>query len=316
MGRMSEGEAASGGLRILFLGLPAGASAQVLQALLHDGRRVIAVVVPATAAPHLLARDGPPVAPIAPPASPSIPLIDSAAPVDTLSVAWANGVPVLAVSDLHHPQTATALAGLEADVACAACFPWRIPPDILRLPRFGFLNLHPSLLPAYRGPSPLFWQLRDGAPTGVTIHYMDEDFDTGPIAAQQAVDLPNGSSGPGAERLLTGVGIELLRDILSDLAEGIVRRQPQPTGGSYFGHPEPGDFTLSTDWPVRRAFNFMCGTADYGLPYRVEVEGDAIHLAVAKGFAPDQEMDQPSVRRGRNILIRFNPGVLNARMIR
>jgi methionyl-tRNA formyltransferase len=234
-------------------------------------------------------------------------------PIDTLSVAWANGVPVLAVSDLHHPQKATTLAGLEADVACVSCFPWRIPPDILRLPRLGFLNLHPSLLPAYRGPSPLFWQLRDGAPAGVTIHTMDEAFDAGPIAAQQAVELPDGSSGPEAERLLTGAGIDLLRGVLDDLTRGIVRQWPQPAGGSYQGRPQDVDFALSTEWAARRAFNFMRGTADWGRPYAVSVAGESLRLVEAYAYN-ELELGRPSVRQGRNILIRFNPGILYARL--
>ncbi len=302
-----------GGLRVLFLGLPAGVSAPALQALLDDGQQVIATVVPATAVPHLLARDGPPIAPVAPPASVALPLHESATPADTLAVAWANRIPALAVRDLAHPQTAAFLARLEADVACVVCFPRRIPPAILGLPRLGFLNLHPSLLPDYRGPSPLFWQLRDGAPTGVTIHYMDEDFDTGPIAAQQAVALPDGISGPEANRLLTGAGMELLRGVLSNLAQGIGQRWPQPAGGSYQSQPQDEDFTLSTNWTARRAFNFMRGTADWGRVYALSVAGESLRLAEAYHYN-ELELGRPSVRQGRNILIRFNPGILYARL--
>ncbi|MEZ4833421.1 MAG: formyltransferase family protein [Caldilineaceae bacterium] len=61
----------------------------------------------------------------------------------------------------------------------------------------GFLNLHPSLLPHYRGPDPIFWQLRDGVePMGVTVHWMDVGVDTGDIAAQAPVALEDGLSGP------------------------------------------------------------------------------------------------------------------------
>jgi hypothetical protein len=84
-------------------------------------------------------------------------LIDD--PADTLSVAWAAGLPVLAARDLAHADTLTTLAEFQADVACVACFTRRIPPAVLNRPRLGFLNIHPSLLPAYRGPEPVFWQL-------------------------------------------------------------------------------------------------------------------------------------------------------------
>jgi methionyl-tRNA formyltransferase len=310
---MSGEEQAVGALRILFFGLPAGASAQALHGLLSDGQDVVGVVVPEAAVPHLTPQPAPPVAVLAPPAGASIPLGDNP-PSDTLNLAWNAGLPVLAVRDFEHPQALAALAELRADVAVVACFTRRIPAAMLRLPRLGFLNLHPSLLPAYRGSSPLFWQLRDGAATGVTIHYLDENLDTGDIAAQAAVSLPDGISGPDADRLLTGAGLELLRGVLRDLARGVVRRRPQPPSGSYQGRPQPEDFALSTDWPARRAFNFMRGTAEWGIPYTIALANDTVRLAVADSYNY-LELDRPSVRHGRSILIRFTPGILYARMV-
>ncbi|MBT8226984.1 MAG: hypothetical protein HKP61_13325 [Dactylosporangium sp.] len=65
-------------------------------------------------------------------------------------------------------------------------FPWWLPPELLRLPRYGVVNLHPSLLPRHRGPIPVHWAIRAGDPTtGVTAHLMNEGFDTGPILAQE-----------------------------------------------------------------------------------------------------------------------------------
>jgi methionyl-tRNA formyltransferase len=297
----------------LVFGLPAGVSAQALHGLLSDGRDGAGVVVPAAAVPHLMSQPAPPIAALAPHESLILPLDDNLE-TDTLSPAWAAGLPVLAVNDFEHPQTLAALAELEADVACVACFTRRIPAAVLRLPRLGFLNLHPSLLPAYRGPSPLFWQLRDGAPTGVTIHYLDETLDTGDIAAQMAMPLPDGSSGPEADRLLTAAGLEMLRGVLDDLARGVVHRWPQPPGGSYQSRPRPEDFTLSTEWPARQAFNFMRGTAEWGILYTVALANDTVRLAVADSYN-DLDLDRPSARHGRSILIRFNPGILYARMV-
>ncbi len=135
-----------------------------------------------------------------------------------------------------------------------ACFTQRFPAAVLRLPRLGILNIHPSLLPAYRGPLPIFWQLRDGAPTGATVHYMDEGLDTGDIAAQSDVFLPDGLPGPEVERMLMLAGLDLLRKVLAELARGIVRRRPQSPGGSYYSFPTEEDFILSTDGPAWRAF--------------------------------------------------------------
>jgi methionyl-tRNA formyltransferase len=307
--------AKGGALGILFFGLPAGASAEVLSGLLADGVQVAGVILPAISVPYLLLDDPSPITPLTPPAPSGLSLVEPNEPFDTLRVAWAAGLPVLAVGDFAHPDTLATLAEWRADVAVVACFTQRIPPAVLGIPRWGFLNLHPSLLPAYRGPTPVFWQLRDGAATGATVHYLDEGLDTGDIADQIAVPLPDGVSGPGAERLMMRAGLDLLRGVLAELARGIVQRRPQPAGGSYFGFPGEADFALSTGWPARRAFNFMRGTADWNRPYRVEIAGRTEWLATADDWSA-VELDRPSVRHGRHILIRFNPGILYANTVR
>jgi methionyl-tRNA formyltransferase len=236
--------------------------------------------------------------------------------VDTLGVAWAAGVPVLALGDFAALQTLAALSQLAADVAVVACFAQRLPAAVLAVPRYGFLNIHPSLLPDYRGPTPVFWQLRDGAPAGVTVHYMDEGLDAGDIVAQASLSLPDGITEAQAERQLMLAGVDLLREVLVDLARGVINRRPQPEGGSYFGFPDDGDFELSVTWPARRAYNFMRGTAARGIPYPVEVNGRIEWLAIADHYELELELDRYSVRHGRSILIRFNPGILYARLAR
>lgn len=301
--------------RVLFFGLPAGTSAAVLAELLATGMDLSGVVVPAIAVPHLLPEVPAPVSTLKPLQTDALPLAGDTSPADTLGIAWKAGLPVLAVGDFAHPHSLAALRGLAADVAVVACFSHRIPAVLLSIPSYGFLNIHPSLLPDYRGPTPVFWQLRDGARTGVTVHFMDEGLDTGDIAAQAAHPLPDGIHGREAERALMLAGVTLLRGVLADLGRGSVRRRPQPPGGHSFSFPEPADFVLSTEWPARRAYNFMRGTAHYGLPYPVEIAGKMERLAIADHFEPAVELDRPSVRHGRSIIIRFNPGILYARMV-
>ncbi|MBK7216846.1 MAG: hypothetical protein IPH95_07260 [Candidatus Promineofilum sp.] len=295
-------------MRLLFFGLPAGVSAVVLRGLLDDGRDVAGVVVPAAAVPHLLPNLAPPVAHLSPPAIPTLSLGE---PTDLLALTWSRGLPVLAVADFDHPDALAALRAFAPDVAVVACFTRRIPPAALAVPRLGFLNLHPSLLPLYRGPQPLFRQLRDGSPTGTTVHFMDEGLDTGDIAAQTTVPLPDGLSGPEAERTLALAGLGLLRGVLDELGAGVVSRQPQGSGGSTQPAPTDADFALSTGWTARRAFNFMRGTADWGRPYAIEVNGRTEWLAAAEEWH-DAQLDRPSVRHGRHIVIRFAAGVLYA----
>lgn len=87
-------------------------------------------------------------------------------------------------------QMAPLLAAYEPDLVLCTGFPWRIPPEALAVPRIGAVNGHPSLLPRWRGPSPVAWAIRAGeTELGFSFHLMDEDFDTGPVLAQGSVPL-------------------------------------------------------------------------------------------------------------------------------
>jgi methionyl-tRNA formyltransferase len=82
------------------------------------------------------------------------------------------------------------LAGYQPDIVLVFGFNWRLPREVLALPRLGALNVHPSALPKYRGPSPVLWAIRNGDPyLGVTVHRMTEHIDAGPVLAQ-VDDLP------------------------------------------------------------------------------------------------------------------------------
>ncbi|MBF6592146.1 MAG: methionyl-tRNA formyltransferase, partial [Ktedonobacterales bacterium] len=92
---------------------------------------------------------------------------------------------------LRHPRPLLGyLRGVEPDLLLVAGFRWRLPAEVLALPRLGCVNAHPSLLPRYRGPNPLYWQVANGeTEIGLTLHRMDADFDTGAILAQRTLPL-------------------------------------------------------------------------------------------------------------------------------
>ena len=87
-------------------------------------------------------------------------------------------------------RIAPLLHALEPDLALCTGFPWKIPADAIAVPRHGIVNGHPSLLPRYRGPSPVAWSIRNGEDEiGFTLHYMDAALDTGNILGQIAIPL-------------------------------------------------------------------------------------------------------------------------------
>jgi methionyl-tRNA formyltransferase len=125
------------------------------------------------------------------------------------------------------------LASVDPDLVVCMGFPWKIPPDALAVPRLGWLNGHPSLLPRHRGPLPVAWAIREGdEEIGITFHRMDAELDTGPILAQRPYAL--GEPEP-PETFYPQLGLvvgEALTEALERLAAGD-EGTPQAEGGSY-----------------------------------------------------------------------------------
>jgi len=304
-------------LCIIFFGMWGDLSTIPLLALLDAGVQMAAVIVPASVGPSRGHQDEAPILPIAPEPQPShLPLLNPYVTPNAIHLAWQRQIPAFAAGRLDAAETLATLAGLDPDLICVSCFLQRFPRALLDLPRRGCLNLHPSLLPDLRGPAPLFWTFRRGQTnTGVTVHFMDEGLDTGDIAMQASLTLPDGISGAAAERLCAARGGKLLVEAVQALARGEVMRRPQPPGGSTYPWPAAADFTLDTRWPARRAFNFMRGTAEWGRPYPVTVAGDELQLATALAYTAGTTLTEPGIRQGKDVFIRFTPGVLQARLV-
>jgi methionyl-tRNA formyltransferase len=295
-------------MRVIFCGTHCTYSTAPLRLLIEAGHDLCAIVIPAAPAPG-----GRPIVPLTPPHLTAIPLVESTAALSIVSIAWEHGIPVYQVNRLAAADTRAAFAQWQADVACVACFPRHIPASLLGLPRHGFLNIHPSLLPQYRGPHPLFWMLRHGDRRfGVTIHFMNERWDSGDIAAQAAVDLPDGISGEEADSTLSGYGAELLLEVLRQVEYKRLTRQPQPPGGSYFSTPHAADFEIEGTWSAQRAFNFMRGTGEWQHVYPITIAGQRFNLRQALFYANHEILDQPYRLFRDQIDIQFSPGVLRA----
>jgi len=137
------------------------------------------------------------------------------------------GIPVLKPKRLKkNPEFLEAFKALRPDVAVVAAYGKIIPPEVLAVPKHGFLNLHPSLLPKYRGAAPVNWALIEGeTETGVSIMRLDEGMDTGPIYRQLRVPIrPEETAAELSERL-RDLGIPLLLEVLEDLEHETPRPQ-------------------------------------------------------------------------------------------
>jgi len=295
-------------MRVIYFGTRCTFSVAPLRILLEANCDVAAVIVPTDQS-----LSGQPIVPLNPTNQAPIPLAAAASEPSLISLAWERQLPIYQVSRLAAPETLETLAALQPDAVCVACFPKRLPASLLRLPRWGCLNVHPSLLPQYRGPYPLFWMLRHGDRNfGVTVHFMDKRFDTGDIAAQAEVELPDGVSSEEADTLLSEYGGECLVEVLTALDQGTLTRRPQSEDGSYFPAPQDQDFVIDSTWSAQHAFNFMRGTNEWGQLYPLELAGQRFQLKQALFYATDEILEQPYRLFNAQIDIRFSPGVLRA----
>lgn len=110
----------------------------------------------------------------------------------------------------------------EIDLLLCHGYMKKIPRTVFLIPSFGSVNVHPSLLPHYRGPSPTYWVVRNGEPkTGLTSHYIDDGMDTGDIIAQREIDLD--------VRETVDSVIEKMKPLVAGLMEDTLNRLQDPS---------------------------------------------------------------------------------------
>jgi methionyl-tRNA formyltransferase len=217
---------------VVYLGTPAAAVAP-LEALLASGHEVVAVVTrPDKPRDH---RGGSP------------------APSPVKLVALQAGLPVLQPRGGRDPDLPGQLAATGADIGVSCAFGFLLPSPVLAaLPR-GIINLHFSLLPAYRGAAPVQRALLDGAKvTGICTFQIDQGMDTGPLLACREVPVLEGEDAGSLTARLAEIGAELVVLTLDGLQDGSIRPRPQPRDGGVAPKVDPAEARLDFQAPAER----------------------------------------------------------------
>lgn len=143
----------------------------------------------------------------------------------------ARGLNYIDYDELNEPQLIEKIKKLDVDAAVVCSFNYKIPKVLMNATRDGFINVHPSMLPKYRGGNPYSRVIMNGeTETGVTIHFMDEGFDTGDIIAQKAYHIHSKATMGTIFNELNVLGIELLLQVLQAYENEELPRIPQPRG--------------------------------------------------------------------------------------
>ena len=157
-------------------------------------------------------------------------------------------------------ETAAAkISALKPSIIYSFSYRHLIPEKVLAMAPVGAFNLHPSLLPAYRGRAPVNWVLVNGErETGVTLHHMVARADAGDIVGQRAVAIDDSDNALTLYRKLVPLGVELVEELHPKIVAGNPpRRKMDISKGSYFGRRKPEDGRIDWGWPARRIFNLV-----------------------------------------------------------
>jgi methionyl-tRNA formyltransferase len=159
-------------------------------------------------------------------------------PVPVAQRAASLGLPILQPARLRHPEAVAAIAALGPVLGVLADYGQIVPPDVLRIPRHGILNVHPSLLPRHRGATPIPATILAGDnEAGVTVFRMDEGLDTGPLVAATSWPLAGTETTPGLEAEAAARGAGLMAGILPRWLGGELEPQPQDDEGATLTRP-------------------------------------------------------------------------------
>lgn len=139
-----------------------------------------------------------------------------------------HGINVFQPLKIRLPENVEELKKYEADVFVVAAFGQILSKEILDMPKYGCINIHASLLPKYRGASPIAWSILNGdEETGVTIMQMNEGMDTGDILLQRAIPIEKKETTEGLFDKLMVLGADMITEALDKLSKGELKAVPQ-----------------------------------------------------------------------------------------
>lgn len=230
-------------MKIVFFGTPEFAVSS-LSAIIEHGFQVIAVV---TAGDKASGR--------------GLKLSESAVKI----FAKSKNIEILQPESLKSTDFIERLKVLNADLFVVVAFR-KLPAEVFKMPEYGTINLHASLLPDYRGAAPINWSIINGeTETGVTTFFINEKIDCGDILLQKAVKIENTDNAGSLHDKLSQIGSQLLVDTISGIRDGVITTEKQTYSGGYKSAPKIDKEFCRIDWykSAQEISNFIRGLSPY-----------------------------------------------------
>lgn len=142
---------------------------------------------------------------------------------------------------------------INPDLVCVVSYGVILPKSFLKIPKYGCINVHPSMLPKYRGSAPIQWAILNGdKTTGVTIMYLNEQMDAGDIILQKEVEISEDETTGELWNRLSSIGAKLLLRSVKQIENGTVTRTKQPE--EFTLAPMLNKEMSKIDWNVKNSY--------------------------------------------------------------
>jgi len=171
------------------------------------------------------------------------------------------GIPIYQPEKIKADEVYEHFQRLEPDAVVIIAYGQIIPPRLIAIPRLGWINLHASLLPNYRGAAPINWAILNGEEvTGVTTMQIDAGLDTGPTLLQEAIEIGKDETAPELAARLAVAGAPLMAKTLREFSKGQISPVPQDLQKATYAPPlKKEDGRIDWSLPAPRTYNQIRG---------------------------------------------------------
>ncbi|HUY60755.1 MAG TPA: formyltransferase family protein [Candidatus Dormibacteraeota bacterium] len=261
---------ASGAPRVVFTGFPSHFSVALLLALLQTEVEVVGLVTSPDAHPVVRA--------------------DNA----LSQIARHLDIPLLRLRRVNDPESLHQLAALRPDLGFMASFNQILHPAALAIPHLGWINVHPSLLPAYRGPEPVYWAIVNSeAEAGITIQRVARAIDLGPVLWQDQTAIRPDDTNGTLSRRLTALAASALPAVVARALAGDPGTPLTPGTGSYYTSVR---HRRLDEAPSAHAAERLVRAGNPNMAAAAPVDGRIELVLRAEVVAPDGAADGPRLR--------------------
>ena len=221
---------------------------------------------------------------------------------------------VLVKPSVRDPALLARVRALAPDLLVSWFWTTRLPMSLVRAARLGGLGAHPSLLPRHRGPDPTYWAIASGdEETGVTVHRIEEEYDTGEMLAQERLRIDPSWNAWLLARALDRPSLRLLRATVARFARGeVVKGSPQdPAQATQAPFLDDAGCAIRWTWPSERVLRHVRALAPAPGAW-TEIEGELVivlQAAPAAHYARALEPGEGMVE-GERVLVRTADGAI------